>query len=83
MQTAKYKSAKSQLASGMDKERWGKINVRGDVIQKIAQELQDWGGKDCNRIHPSGCHLHHMCQWLPLEFRSSQPARTIQRPCHF
>lgn len=51
------------------------------MIQKVAQELQDSGEKDCNWIHPSGCHLHQMCQWLPLEFWSSQPARAIQQPC--
>lgn len=62
---------KPQLASGMDEERWEKIKVRGDVTRKVAQELDHLGEKDCNFFYPGGYHLHHMCQWLPLEFCSA------------
>lgn len=65
-----------QLASGMDEKRQEKIKVRGNVTQKLAQEIDNLGEKDCNFLYPGGCHLHHMFQWLPLEFCSAQPERS-------
>lgn len=75
MQTAMYPSVKPLAGLGDGWRKWENIKVRGKWTRNVDQDLEDMGERDGHVMYPGGRRLHHMCQWLPLEFSNAQPER--------